>query len=103
MFLKLTYESKGFVEGFKQYLTKIDDKEMVKLLHTYSQVYYILLSIDIRDDPKVQGVIEKLLDKITNLFSLDLRLTLFKPLLPNNKLYSYLNEQLKTHPTADFP
>lgn len=75
---------------------------MTKLLHTYSQVYYILLSIDIRDDAKIQGVIEKLLDRITNLFSLDLRLTLFRPLLPNVKLYNYLNEQLKTHKEADF-
>ena len=72
------------------------------MLHTYSQVYYILLSIDIRDDAKIQGVIEKLLDRITNLFSLDLRLTLFRPLLPNVKLYNYLNEQLKTHKEADF-
>jgi hypothetical protein len=75
---------------------------MTKLLHIYSQIYYILLSIDIKDDPTIQAVIENLLDKITNLFSLDLRFTLFKPLLPNTKLYSYLNAQLEQHKEADF-
>ncbi len=57
LFFKLTFESKRFVEGFKTYLTRIEDREMNKLLHTFSQVYYILLSIDVRDDPKIQSVI----------------------------------------------
>jgi len=30
---------------------------MRKLLHIYSQVYYVLLSININDDVKIQGVI----------------------------------------------
>jgi len=102
LFFKLTYESKFFSHGFTQYLSSIDDYEMTKLLHVYSQIYYILLSIDINDDPKIQAVIEKLMDKITNLFSLDLRLRLFKPLLPNSKLYGYLNDQLESHKDADF-
>lgn len=61
-----------------------------------------MLSIDFRDDPKIQAIIEKLMDKVTNLFSLDLRLRLFKPLLPNSKLYGYLNEQLAAHREADY-
>lgn len=39
-----------------------------------------------------------MLDSITNLFSLDMRLVLFEPLLPNKKLYGYLAEQLEKHP-----
>jgi len=30
------------------------------------------------------------MDKITNIFPLDLRLVLFTPLLPNQQLYAYL-------------
>lgn len=37
------------------------------------------------------------MDRITNIFPLDLRLTLFEPLLPNQHLYKYLGEQLSEH------
>ncbi len=30
---------------------------MKKVLHIYSQIYYILLSINIKDDPTIQSVI----------------------------------------------
>lgn len=61
-----------------------------------------MLSIDFRDDAKIQAIIERLMDRMKNLFSLDLRLRLFKPLLPNSKLYGYLNEQLEAHKEVDY-
>jgi hypothetical protein len=57
LFFKLTYESKFFSQGFTQYISSIDDYELTKVLHVYSQIYYILLSIDFRDDPKIQAII----------------------------------------------
>ena len=61
LFLKLSYQSKKFVQGFKNYLTSIDEKEMQKVLHIYSQLYYILLSLDTKNDVKVQSVLDTML------------------------------------------
>jgi hypothetical protein len=51
----------------------------------------------VSEDAQVQQFRETIMDKITNVFPLNLRLVLFEPLLPNQQLYAYLANQLEEH------
>ncbi len=62
----------------------------------YTELYRILGALD-SEEKQIANFREVIMDKITNIFPFDLRLTLFEPLLPDQHLYKYLGEQLAEH------
>ena len=52
-------------------------------------------------DENIIKIKDDIRDKITNMFPLELRITIFQPLLPNQPLYCYLAQQLAQHALAN--
>lgn len=75
---------------------ELPKQDLEELLEIYTELYRILGVLD-SEERQIANFREVIMDKITNIFPFELRLTLFEPLLPDQHLYKYLGEQLAEH------
>ena len=96
LFIQSIFQNSDFVQTFKMTLVEMGSQNLLNLISLFTQFYRILALIK-SEDSKVLSFRDSILQKIVNLFPLDLKLILFEPLLPSQHLYQYLGDQLEEH------
>ena len=94
MFIRNIFQNTYIIESFKSHLVEQPKSNLKSLLSLFTEIYKIIGLIS-SEDGKVVEFKETIMDRITNIFPLNLRLVLFEPLMPNQHLYRYLGDQLE--------
>ena len=96
LFIRALLSNSSIVQSYKATLSELSSDDLTNFLSLFTQLYRMLSGAD-STNQRVEEFRRDIMDRITNLLPLDLRLALFEPLLPNRQLYHYLQEQLSEH------